>query len=77
VCGHKGAALRYPGWRNHVVGVQPFPTECMTRTSSDVATEKREYQWAITLIRQRGKFLGYVEAPDCESAIKVAIKYFD
>jgi len=25
--------------------------------------EKREYQWAITLIRQRGKFLGCVAAP--------------
>jgi hypothetical protein len=21
VCGHKGATLRYPSWRNHVVGV--------------------------------------------------------
>jgi hypothetical protein len=26
--------------------------------------EKREHQWAITLIRQRGKFLGFVSAPD-------------
>jgi hypothetical protein len=39
--------------------------------------EKREHQWAITLIRQRGKFLGYVAAPDQETAIKEAIKHFD
>jgi hypothetical protein len=39
--------------------------------------EKREHQWAITLIRQRGKFLGYVKAPDTETAIREAIKHFD
>jgi hypothetical protein len=37
----------------------------LTRT-----TKKSEYQWAITLIRQRGKFLGSVEVPDPETAIK-------
>jgi hypothetical protein len=31
----------------------------------------------FTLIHQRGKFLGYVEAPDQESAIKEAIKHFE
>jgi Ser/Thr protein kinase RdoA (MazF antagonist) len=39
--------------------------------------EKREHQWAITLIRQRGKFLGYVRAPDAETAIREAIKHFE
>jgi hypothetical protein len=38
---------------------------------------KREHQWAITLIRQHGKFLGYVKAPDQESAIQEAIKHFE
>jgi hypothetical protein len=32
---------------------------------------------AFTLIRQRGKFLGYVEAPDQETSIKEAIKHFE
>jgi hypothetical protein len=39
--------------------------------------EKREHQWAITLIRQRGKFLGYVSAPDAETAIQEAIEIKD
>jgi Ser/Thr protein kinase RdoA (MazF antagonist) len=39
--------------------------------------EKREHQWAITLIRQRGKFLGHVSAPDQETAIQEAIKRFE
>jgi hypothetical protein len=25
VCGHKGATLRFPTWRNHNDGVAPFP----------------------------------------------------
>jgi hypothetical protein len=37
---------------------------------------KKQYRWAITLIRQRGKFLGYFEALDQETAIKKAIKHF-
>jgi hypothetical protein len=36
-----------------------------------------DYEWAITLIRQRGPFLGYVRAPDRETAIKDAIKHFE
>ena len=39
--------------------------------------KKQEHQWAITLIRQRGRFLGYVKAPDAKSAIEQAIKHFD
>jgi cytochrome oxidase Cu insertion factor (SCO1/SenC/PrrC family) len=31
----------------------------------------------ITLIRERGKFLGYVEAPDEASTIAEAIKQFE
>jgi len=38
--------------------------------------KKREQQWAITLIRQRRKFLGYVKAPDQQTAIKEAMKHF-
>jgi len=33
----------------------------------------QEHQWAITLIRQRDKFLGYVSAPDAKTAIDKAI----
>jgi hypothetical protein len=29
-CGHKGATLRYPTWRNHNVGVAPFPVDRMS-----------------------------------------------
>jgi hypothetical protein len=36
----------------------------------------KTYTWEITLIRERGKFLGHVEAPDAETAIKVAIEQF-
>jgi hypothetical protein len=39
--------------------------------------KKQEHQWAITPIRQRGKFLGYVKAPVAKSASEQAIKYFD
>jgi hypothetical protein len=39
--------------------------------------KKREYQWAISLIRRCDKFLvGYVGALDAESAIEEAIKRF-
>jgi hypothetical protein len=30
VCGHKGATLRHPTWKNHNVGVVPFPVDRMT-----------------------------------------------
>jgi hypothetical protein len=49
----------------------------MRRAKSTPPPEKREHQWAITLIRQRGKFPGYVTAPDQESAIQEAIKHFE
>jgi hypothetical protein len=38
--------------------------------------KQQEQQWAITLIRQRGKFLGYVSVSDAETAIQEAIKHF-
>jgi hypothetical protein len=47
------------------------------RRPKSTPPEKREHQWAITLIRQRGKFLGYVTAPDAETAIQEAIKHFE
>ncbi len=34
-------------------------------------------EWRITLIRAKGQYLGRVEAPDEESAIKAAIEHFD
>jgi hypothetical protein len=46
------------------------------RRHKSTPPEKREHQWAITLIRQRGKFLGYVSAPDAETAIDKAIEHF-
>src|SRR5882672_9482186 len=27
VCGHKGATLKHPGWKNGVVEWEPFPTK--------------------------------------------------
>jgi hypothetical protein len=51
-------------------------SEHMNHITSEMAT-KKQYQWAITLIRQRGKFLAYVEAPDQETSIKEAIKHFE
>jgi hypothetical protein len=34
------------------------------------------YKWEIMLVRPRGRILGVVEAPDRETAIKVAIEEF-
>jgi hypothetical protein len=45
------------------------------RRPKSTPPEKPEHEWAITLIRQRGKFLGYVRAPDAETAIQEAIKH--
>jgi hypothetical protein len=38
---------------------------------------KQTHTFEITLIRERGKFLGYVEAPDEKAAIAEAIKQFE
>jgi hypothetical protein len=32
---------------------------------------KTTHRWEITLIRERGKFLGFVEARDADAAIKI------
>jgi hypothetical protein len=37
---------------------------------------KPSREWRITLIRAKGRYLGRVEAPDAESAIKAAIEQF-
>jgi hypothetical protein len=37
---------------------------------------KKTFTWEITLIRERGRFLGYVDAPDEKTAIKIAIEQF-
>jgi hypothetical protein len=47
------------------------------RRPKSTPPKKREHQWAITLIRQRGKFLGYVKAPDAETATQEATKHFE
>jgi hypothetical protein len=49
----------------------------MRRPKSTPPPEKQEHQWAVTLIRQRGKFLGYVRAPNQDTAIQEAIKQFE
>lgn len=33
-------------------------------------------EWRITLIRQKGEYIGMVDAPDAEAAIKIAIEEF-
>jgi hypothetical protein len=38
--------------------------------------ETKKQTWEITLIRERGKFLGYVEAPNPDAAIRQAIEEF-
>ncbi|HLH96803.1 MAG TPA: hypothetical protein VKW08_16960 [Xanthobacteraceae bacterium] len=38
---------------------------------------KKLHEWKITRIRAKGEFLGYVEAPDEEAAIEVALKEFE
>lgn len=35
---------------------------------------RKTHTWEITLIRERGRMLGYVEAPDLQTAINVAIR---
>jgi hypothetical protein len=46
------------------------------RRPRSTAPKQQEHQWVITMIRQRGKFLGYVAAPGRETAIQEAIKAF-
>jgi hypothetical protein len=47
------------------------------RLPQSTPAKKREYQWAISLIRHTGKFLVcYVGAPDAGTAIQEAIKRF-
>ena len=38
--------------------------------------KKQPRSWAVTLIKNRGVFLGYVEAPDREAAELMAAKAF-
>jgi hypothetical protein len=38
--------------------------------------EMKKQTWEITLIRERGKFPGYVEAPNADAAIRRAIEEF-
>ncbi len=48
-----------------------------TTTANDEAIKKaKPRRWRIVLVRKRGQYLGTVEAPDAEGAIKVAIKEF-
>jgi hypothetical protein len=62
--------------RNLVCRLREHGNVIMRRPLSTPA-KKREYQWAICLIRQRDKFLvGYVGAQDTDSAIEEAIKRF-
>jgi hypothetical protein len=42
-----------------------------------MASKPKLYQWRITQIRERGRFIGTVQAPDAEAAIKAAIKEFE
>ena len=39
-------------------------------------TGKPLREWRITLLRKKGQYLGRVEAPDADAAIKVAIEEF-
>ena len=48
----------------------------MSRTLA-TPPKKPVREWRITLIRAKGQYLGRVEAPDAESAIKRAIEQFE
>jgi hypothetical protein len=41
------------------------------------AKTKTTPKWEITLIRQRGQFLGFVDTPEERAAIEEAIKVFE
>jgi hypothetical protein len=38
---------------------------------------KKMYEWRISRISKKSVFLGYVEAPDADAAVKTAIKRFE
>jgi hypothetical protein len=40
------------------------------------AKKQQQHQWHIYLLRKKGEFVGVVEAPDKDTAIKVAIEQF-
>ena len=46
------------------------------RSRIRVPAKKQPRSWAITLIKNRGVFLGYVEAPDEKAAELMAAKAF-
>jgi hypothetical protein len=46
-------------------------------TEGMAAKKPETHTWKITLIRERGKLLGRVEAPDERTAIAVAIEQFE
>jgi hypothetical protein len=43
---------------------------------SERSTKKQPRSWAVTLIKNRGVFLGFVEAPDEKAGELVAAKAF-
>jgi hypothetical protein len=47
-----------------------------SRSRIRVPAKKKPRSWAVTLIRNRGVLLGYVEAPDSKAAELVAAKSF-
>jgi hypothetical protein len=52
-------------------------TSGLVLRSDRVTTKKRAtttHRWEITLVRERGKFLGFVEAADEKAAIEEAIR---
>jgi hypothetical protein len=54
------------------------PGEAARAVSGTVArmAAKKQHKWRIYLLRKKGEFIGSVEAPDRETAIKLAVEQF-
>ena len=53
-----------------------FYVPAMSSRSRIRVLEKKPRSWAVTLIKNRGMFLGYVDAPDQKAAEIAAAKAF-
>jgi hypothetical protein len=47
------------------------------RSRTRATTNTRVRSWGVTLIRKRGQFLGWVDAPDAKAAELAAVRAFN
>ena len=63
-----------------VISSSRVRVKCVTRTSKKSGSRSKAIElrsWRVVLIRNRGQFLGYVEAPSVEAAELMATKEFN